>query len=654
MVIEIKSMKLENFKGTKQGTYDFGKKTSITGANGVGKSTIADAFYWVMFGKMADGTSADKIRPHDADGKDIDFVDISVEIVMNVDGREKTFKKVQKQKWTKPHGESGKRFDGNVNSFEIDGFPIKEKEYKNVIGEMISEDVFTFSTCAAAFFKLDNKNRRKKLFDLVPDFSDDDVVASNPEFTSLKGIFIEHSMEEHLAKYTKALSEFKEKKAGIPIRIDEQEKTRVDIDVAELELQKNGIQEEIEKLKKQLTDTDKQFEEKQTKSDGIMQLKFDISDYERNANYDLFEKRKKLRIQIDDYQIAKKDFDSDQEAAKQQIESLERGIAISDSQRHKLGEQYKAEKAKQFDDSAWVFDDSSTVCKMCGQTYPQDKIEQIRGEFEARKVSAKDNFDKSKVEKLKQLIADGTELKAQIDDAKKTIAELSKPKEFVSEVDIEKLQAELDQLPSKVSLESDAEYKKLLQKLEVMEQEMMECNSFADDRANCQDKIDSLKTELMEVETKIASADNSQIDERVSELIAEEKELACQITSLDGKIDLLKRFDRARCHMLTEKVNKHFKHIKWKLFEPQINGGWKEVCIPTIGGTNYGNGLNHGGMILVDLDIVQTMQTVNNVNVPIFLDDSESIDGWRIPETESQLIIIRRTDDKELKVEVEK
>ena len=78
MKIEIKKLHIENFKGTKQRTVEFGENTLICGANATGKTTIFDAFTWILFGKDSLGSAKFEIRPLDKNGKMIDNLEISV------------------------------------------------------------------------------------------------------------------------------------------------------------------------------------------------------------------------------------------------------------------------------------------------------------------------------------------------------------------------------------------------------------------------------------------------------------------------------------------------------------------------------------------------------------------------------------------------
>ena len=64
------------------------------------------------------------------------------------------------------------------------------------------------------------------------------------------------------------------------------------------------------------------------------------------------------------------------------------------------------------------------------------------------------------------------------------------------------------------------------------------------------------------------------------------------------------------------------------------------------GGTNYNN-LNGGDRKLCEVDLCRGLQEMNGLNLPIWIDEANTIDPWRIPvDMEQQLILISRTDDK--------
>ena len=117
--IKLLSMHIQNFKGCKDKTIDFGEKTRISGANATGKTTIFDAFTWLLFGKDSLGSTDFDIRPLDTNGKMIDNIEICVKARISVDDEAFELKKVQKQKWVKKRGTDTREFQGNVNEFDI-------------------------------------------------------------------------------------------------------------------------------------------------------------------------------------------------------------------------------------------------------------------------------------------------------------------------------------------------------------------------------------------------------------------------------------------------------------------------------------------------------------------------------------------------------
>ncbi len=133
--ITLLSMDIQNFKGCTGRTIDFADKTKICGANATGKTTIFDAFTFLLFNRDSLGRSDFDIRPLDADGKMIDNIEISVKARISVDDEEFELKKVQKQKWVKKRGTDSREFQGNINEFEINGYPKSQKEFKEFISE---------------------------------------------------------------------------------------------------------------------------------------------------------------------------------------------------------------------------------------------------------------------------------------------------------------------------------------------------------------------------------------------------------------------------------------------------------------------------------------------------------------------------------------
>ena len=225
----LKSLHLENFKGIKNLDVNFSDKTKIKGQNAAGKTTIFDAFTWLLFNKNSAGEEKFNVRPLDKDGNRIDNVEIKVVAVLDVDGKEVELSKVQKQNWVKKRGTDTVALQGNVNSFEIDGYPKSEADFKDYVSGLAqSEEMFKMLTNPQYFSSLKWKDQRDILMKLVSETSDVELAKTDGKYAPLiNELEKAPSTDDIRAKFSKALSGWKKKQAEIPVRIDEADRKSV-------------------------------------------------------------------------------------------------------------------------------------------------------------------------------------------------------------------------------------------------------------------------------------------------------------------------------------------------------------------------------------------------------------------------------------------
>ena len=658
MNIELVKMHIENFKGIKELDISFGKNTKIYGQNATGKTSIVDADNWCLFDKNSIGEAKFQIRPLDANNNQINHVEIKVSVTLRIDGREITFKKVQKQNWVKKRGSLSETLQGNVNSFEIDEVPKKEKDYKEYIKNIINEDLFKLITNPQAFAGKKWQEQREELMKLAPDIDNEDVIATNPKLLSELSLALSlHNPEDLQAKAKKALSEYKKQQAEIPARIDEVRKSMTDIDVAELELQRNGLKEQIAEIEKSEEDMTAQYEKYQKDTDDLMDLKFKLSDMERKANEDNNTSKRKYEEQI-------ADFDADISSSNRRIDALKQNIidagetiSAYEKKREELLADWKEENAKTYVDNL-VFDENSAICPMCGQSYPEDKIEQIKADFEQKKADVKAKWEKDHKDTLDRIVADGNRykdlienLKSKIDDAE---AQLSAEQNKLQRMELEKegLTDLLEALPDKVDISDSEAYKELASQIAEKEKILNTANSGAEMRQQLRIKKNGLKEELFEVEKQITSADNSAKEERIEELQQEMNDIADKVNEQEKMIYLLEEFTKAKMTMISKSVNEKFKIVNWKLFDKQVNGAIVECCECTVNGVPF-SALNTGHRIVAGLDIISTLSEMYGVTAPIFIDNAEAINEFNIPKIEAQTILLSVSHDKQIEVRVE-
>lgn len=677
MQIKLKSLHIENFKGIKLLDVAFGDKTKIKGQNAAGKTTIFDSFTWLLFNKNSVGEEKFNVRPLDSDGNRIDNVEIKVVAVLEVDGKEVELSKVQKQNWVKNRGTDTAVLQGNVNSFEIDGYPKSEADYKAYISGLVNEDLFKMLTNPQYFSSMKWKEQRDILMKFVSDISDVELAQSNPEFADLI-LELEKapSTDDIQKKFSKALSEWKKKQAEIPVRIDELSKSLVQIDVSEQELAKADLERRIAEIDSKIKDSGSAVSDLRSEE---MQLQFDMSAIMQTMNNELEEKRRALdemnRVVSSELKFVLYKISTNNS----QIESNKTAIEASEKKRSELGAEYNTEKAKAFDETPylfheeeWQFDENSTICKSCGQTLPADKIEEIKADFEARKAKAKKDaeshlddmrvsFAKKRKESLEVIKAQGFEQKHIIDDLTAKNEQLQAEIESLKKQEQDaiskqnELSKQLEELPAEADYSQNEEYAKLKARHDEVLAEIAKADSLGHDELMFQfeEEKKELLAELDSVKAEIAKASkNVEIEERIGELEAEQKEVGQKVADQEKMLYLLEQFIKAKMLRISETINSKFKTVSWKLFENQYNGGIKECCECTVNGVPYST-LNSGHRIIAGLDIIQSLSELYGVTAPIFIDNAESLNEFNVPDVAAQMILLAVSDDKELKVEVE-
>lgn len=656
----LKSLHGENFKGIKSIDIKFGeKKTKISGQNASGKTTIFDIFSWLLFNKNSAGEEKFNVRPLDKDGKRIDNVEIKVVAVLDVDGKEVELSKVQKQNWVKKRGTDTVTLQGNINSFEIDGYPKSEAEFKSYISGLAqSEEMFKMLTNPQYFSSLKWKDQRDILMKLISDFSDVELAKTDAKYAPLIAELEKApSTDDIRSKFSKALSEWKKKQAEIPVRIDEAEKSKVDVDVAEQELLKADLERKIEALEDLIGKSDVRIDEMRSEE---MHCQFEMSAIAQTMNNELSSKRHEIENQKYNHERRLEDVRSSIRKAQDSIERNKKSISEQTLKKSDLVKRYKEEKEKKFDDSKWIFDVSTAVCSLCGQRLPEDKIESLRADFSQRKADAIEIFNEEHAKTLAMIVDDGNACAEMIKDLTKNNKELENTINTLKlheaeEIDIIKgLDEQISKIPSCAAyFMQNVEYAKLKAKRDELRADIAELEPKGADKlvTDLKAKKADLQSQLDEVNKVIAqAANNVAIDDRIETLRDEQKEIGQKVADQEQMLYLLEEFIRFKLDKVSESINSHFNTVNFKLFEMQLNGGMKDCCECTVNGVPYST-LNSGHRIVAGLDIIRSLSELYGVSVPIFVDNAESLNEFNVPDMDAQLILLSVSEDKQLKVE---
>lgn len=671
--VKIKSIHIQNFGNIKDLSINFGRKTLISGRNESGKTTINDAYSWLMTNKLANGSQADGIRPHDRNGIEDDNAVISVSAVIEIDGAEKEFLKEQRKEFTQKTG----KFKGNNNLYFINGVPKKEKEYKAYVEEKILEpDNLELCTNATVLLNMDTKKRRAVIFDMVPDVTDLDVATTDARFANIPEKLDGCTLDELIQSVRYQINGrgrgdkgLKGRQDELPARIDEAQRQAVN--TAEYSLAISKLQKEIAALDEQEKSLDDVMAAYDQKSKYILDLKFEQSEFVRNANSWLVAQKKKIDDEIFSLEQDKKSSENDLRMAEMDLRHANMGVERHKAEIKKAQEDWKTYSGREYPEEnlenikAEQFDESSLICSECGQIYPEEMRMERRARWEKshkerleEEQNAKEVFDEEKVRRLAEInslgnkaVADLKESKKAQGEAEQKIAELKRKITSLA-MEIQNKQTQLSKLPESVDLSDNAEYQKITDEIKRAEEALKQMGNGSWQRREI-NRVKSEKTaEISRLQTLITESEKAQ--DRVDELKEEQRNVGQLLADCQQELDLLKDFQKVKCNMLSEAVNKMFMFVKWRLFKMNQDGeGYQEVCEPMIENEPYGRRLNHGSRALAELDICDTFQSVYGASLPLFVDDFDGITEntmEKINQFDRQMIFLKATEG-DLKVE---
>ena len=592
--MNLERLKIKNFKGIEDLSIKFFPKTNIYGDNAVGKTTVYDAWLWLLFGKDSQNKTDFEIKPI-RNGQVIHNVETSVEAVIRLDGKEYTFKKIFKEKWTKKRGQATAEFTGHTTDHYINGVPRKKSEYTDAINNIIDEKKFKILSSVTYFNEiLDWKERRQVLFELSSIDQTDSKLAENLGFNELAKSLNDYTIDDYKKMLTSSRKKINDELKSIPIRIDELNNSLQEVEDVQ------PLKKALETLKKQRADLMMQpaknpIDEQITK----LQQKIDAENQRRRE------------------MVAKLQPKKSSESVSAEIKMLTDDISALEKQIEQKRQEWFKEDSKQ--------PTLNDTCPCCGQALPPDYIDKAVAEF-----------NKNKSEKLSSISAEGKRLAALRDEKEKQLDSLRK--ELIA---IENAEKEIEAI-----LTADIPELQEIQAL-LQQKEQEQGNS---SNLEKQAQIEALTLQIEQLEERIAKAKAAkEIKQRITELEKQEKELAVKFAEIEDKLNEADKFIAKKVEMIEKQVASNFEIARFKLFDIQINGGINETCETVVNGIPYRN-LNNAAKINVGLDIIKTLQKHYGITIPVFIDNAESVNKL-IDMGDTQVIRLIVSKNKELVIE---
>lgn len=657
MDIKLIKLVLDNFKGAKHFELNAeGKDIVVRGENNTGKTTIADAFYWLLFNKDSKGSTKFAIKTLDNVGDEINNLKHSVYAVLKIDGKEQHIKKTYSEKWTRKRGQAKSSFTGHETVYELGATeeeltPKKLKDFNEFINSIISdEQIFKLTTNPFWFNSLKQDERKNILMSLVDEVTDEDVIKSDTKLKELKKLLGDGSLEDFKARIKRNKKAINDDLKAIPVRVDEINHNMPDVqkyDKDKLEKELTSINEEIKAIDGQIKDIENGLSvekiEKDIKSKQL-EIQYLIDNHDGDSrrkltslNNEESEKERAVAVKRRDLSNLKAELQRNESEMEEQNENFKN-----------LGTKHKelVNEQKEFT--------TATVCDCCGQDIPAHMQEEA-----IKKMEESYNADKS--ETLEKIQSDGIEIRNRVKYLSEQNDEIEKSMETIKK-EINKDTQSIDELKEEIKVlesnntrvEDTDEYKQIDSDIQALkEQKGQSIQSISDDvNGLIESKKEPLLNQQRDIKQKLDDIQLSQrAIERIDELESRQEQLAQEYNDLEHATFLTEEFTKQKVKLMESSINDKFEITKFKLFNVLINEGVEDVCIALHNGVPYDSGLNNAARINVGLDIINALSKHYNFYAPIMIDNAESVTD--VHETMSQQIQLEVSKkDKELTVEV--
>lgn len=651
--IILKSLALCNFKGVRDFSIAFNDGiTNVCGDNGTGKTTLYDAYLWLLFGKdstgRSDGANGFSVKTTGEDGKPIYHLEHSVTAVIEVDGREIKLQRSLVEKWQKVNGTTEEVMKDETQYFINDVRTGTKKEYQAEISEIVPEDVFRMITDPYYFTSLSAETQKDMLLGMVGNIDDEEVAATDSDFLALLGQISGTSLAKWARETAAKKKACNDALATIPASIETAQKLMPESeDWATLENELRGLQDRVKEIDRQIADKSALNEEAYRRKAALMQRQADkrikLQDRENAIRMEANAAHNKALSEIQrmenelsvnqnnlyNYRNSKKNVDG-------KIDELNAKLV-------EMREQFKAVAKEQFPEPSG----DVLVCPTCGEPYKGENLENAIARLRG-------NFEQNKAKRQKDIQAKGKQYKAEYDNA---VEQQTRLTGLIAKLEDDALEIKGNIAIKKNNIPVAGNADEAI----ATDRECLDLRNDIAETGN-QLEMETPKADVSELQSEKAGCNaaiaeiNKRLGkramiERVKKEIAdlEEKRMANNQAKADLEKweDVYSRFQKAKDEVLTQRINGLFSVVSFSFVKEQKNGGEKVTCYCSVNGVPYAD-VNACGKVNAGLDIINAICATNGISAPIFIDNRESFN--QIIPTISQIVNLRVSNDKQLTI----
>lgn len=648
--IKIQSLQIENFKGLRSFSVDFDDElTRIVGANGTGKTSVHDAYLWLLLGIDSANRASFAIQPLDDKANTIDHLTTSVTGVFTFDGVRHEIKRCLHQTWTRRRGTKEDVLTGSESEYFIDNVPYKAGEFsKEITALFCSQDDFKLISSIRAFGQLDMKSKRAKLIQMagqMPELiNETDYPRLAPYYAKLQNV---DAVKRQLLY---ELNGLKTKQSEIPIKITENERnmpTGIDFDALREQLaEKQSQVEQIDaSLQKAADGRAGLFAGINALNDELGKLNAELIEIETSLSSQRTKRLSEVNEEVSGTTQVSRNLETQLNIIRRDISDIEARISNDEKRKETLGKQWEEKNSETWPDNI------ATECPTCHRPYDAEDI--VNAKNEAIKA-----FNKGKAGVLAQIEAEGDQLVKQIAKYKEELAskqtEMAELQERIKEAKEKEGEAKkkLSEVPSLEFLKQNSrEYQTVdAKRMDLKSKIMSETPVETDNERVLKNQKELLKRDISALTMELAKEQNiAKVEARRKELEEENAKLATSIAELDAVMYEISQYQKAYIELVESRVSSMFKLVTWKMYSKNVsNDGETEICECLVNGVPVSTNVNTAGGINAGIDIINALSQWIGISVPLWIDGKESVTS--LLETNAQLITLSVLENSALSV----
>lgn len=642
--IKLKKLILQNWRGRNLViSFKLDGVTNIMGRNKSGKSSLKDAFLWLMTGFDSSNRANYNLFDNNHNYTAEDSPVASVEALIAIDGNEFYFKKEAKKGWIRRRGNKEYELKGSDDYVcYFDGIEVSAGEYKKRVSELLCEiEPLKVMLNTEYFLSLEWKQQREMLSLLAGDIQESDFKSN---YSDLFLLLKKYSIDELKAQVKTKISPMKQQLSSFPLTIQTLEQHLPDIsNVYELEKEIGELKSKIVEIDNAILSASKMAEpyiemrnkQLQELSNINSEIRNKKSDFEYNQN----EKPNKIRRQIQEAKKENEYIQRQRDKAQEERKYNETKLARLKAKVEEHDEYRK--KLLNEKDELLKSEFNNETCSFCGQDLPESMLEANRKDFYKKRENAVNDIIKKGKENNERK-------QEKLEEIERIEALLAEDIESPMCIDIEELEKELQKAEQEtLKFEDSNEYKKLKDKADAIQNGLTEVPVV--DNTNLLNMKESLTLQIEEKSRAVGLVDERKRQlKTIASLKREMREVADSLAVQEQIEANIKSYEEERAQIVSNRVNKYFSRCNISMMQQDKSGQWIPSCTITVSDGSLVSTCNGAENILVGLDISNAFASYYDISLPVFVDDVNLINSDVNIETNHQLIKLIVSEDENI------